>query len=565
MSTQSLASEDPTKGCTPSIGRPPWSERIAELMRRTLFGLCMVVAIAMFFVATINIQYGVEDARIVEAFESDEHHIWQIVSKNIQEKNFDPKGYYHYPFGWFSSGIATSRFFESLGYNIDVRFIIGVFRMISVLSGIAALYLVYQLLRLFSLPNHLAFIGGLFVVTIPDFYFWSHGVHPDVPQAALVLAAFLMSFRNAEIRGALRSTFFHGLALTTKFGGLFSFPFSMLYHTLRRFQPTDGPEPAAPRISNKGIALRIGACALLAAAIYVVTNPYAVSHGKELIEGVLFIKKAIGGKPLDPSAVNLAPWDPYLWFRTIGRGIGAFGKPLIILGGLAVIANFIVFGWRRGWRTLIRDKLQLQLLILTLYVVACFAVHVAIITWPALRYTYHFLPAAIILAFFGIYLLIRRLPRLLMEIAIVAVALTLLPRTSEAFARMRYASNKPNAEFFELGRWFEGRYPRDAQIYFEIGSYVPSTYFASVSAWGIYDNAMRDPNTKAIVMCEGMSGRWIWKAPGTSLAEGKLVGDPTASPRAELTYKAYRYLLDHPDEWKIVYEKGPFIVLERQK
>ncbi|MBI2515851.1 MAG: glycosyltransferase family 39 protein [Opitutae bacterium] len=530
--------------------------------QRAVLAFCAALGLLLFFVAAINIQYGVEDERIVEAFESDEHHIYQRVSKNIHDGNFDPNGYYHYPYGWFTAGAAVGRFFKARGYNVDVRFVVGIFRVISILGGLATVYLVFRLLCQLGVSSHLAAVGGIYIITIPDFYFWAQSVHPDVPQAALVVAAFLFSFRDDRLPGAVKATFFHGLALTTKFGGAFSFPFSMLYHSLRRFgaEPpgSDGTDEPVPW---KKIAMGVLACLTVLVGLYLATNPYLFTHLKEVLDGISFIKKAIAGTSL--ATTEAPPWDGWLWFRTIGSGIGPYGKVLIVGGGAMLVVHL---AWRLahlGLRGFIACRSSVQLATLLLFVLACFALHTATIAWPALRYTYHFLPALVILCIAGLYFATRSLPRLVLEVVIVALALSLVPRAETAFERMKAASNKPKADIAELGRWFEGRYPQDALIRFEIGSYVPVSYFASVSAWGMSEAALHEPELKAFVLCEDMSGRWIWKAAGTNWSEGKMVGDPNSSPRAEQAYKVYRYLQEHSHEWKLVYEKGRFMVFER--
>ena len=536
--------------------------RLQFLWQRAVLTFCVGLGCLLFFVSFINIQYGVEDERIVEAFESDEHHIFQRVNKNIQDGNFDPNGYYHYPYGWFAAGGAIGRFFKARDYNIDIRFIIGIFRVISILGGLAAVYLTFRLLCQFGTPPHLAAVGGIYVITIPDFYFWTQSVHPDVPQAALVLAAFICSFRDDRLQGAVKATVFHSMAMTTKFGGAFSFPFAMLYHTLCRFGATPVPgSNTGGSMPWRKIILSILLCSMLLVGLYLATNPYLRTNFKEAIEGISFIKNAIARTSL--ATAEPPPWDGWLWFRTIGGGIGPYGKALIVGGGMLLVVHLAWRVFTVGIRGLLSCRLSTQLVTLMLFVLACFMLHTAAIAWPALRYTYHFLPALVIICVVGIHLVTRSLPWLVFEAVVLALALSLVPRAEAAFDKMKAASNKPKAEMFELGKWFEGRYPRDTLIRFEVGSYVPSTYFSSVSGSGMTEGSIGDPDTKVIVLCESMSGRWIWKAAGTKWAEGKLVGDPTSGPRAEQTYKVYRYLQDHPDEWRLVYEKGLFMVFER--
>lgn len=534
--------------------------RIEKIPYKIADAIIWGVFIVMFFGASVNVHYGLDNLEMVKAFETDEGHGAERTLQNVLNRDFDPRGYFHYPYLWFSIAIAFLRFFQRVGFNIDIRYIVATYREISIIGCVLSVYFLFKLLRSFGASSTLSLLAGLFLVTVPDYYYWTHMLHPDVPQAALILASFYMAFRSLKLKGMVQSAVTNSAAAAFKFGGLFTFPFTVLYHSVAQLI---GAGEAGRPISVKRLIPKLGLCLFVFVAFYLLVNPYAAKNLKQAYEGVRYIQTTIGGAQ---EGAATPPRNPWLWVNTFYLLMGKYNL-FIILSGLAGVLVFFVESLMRKRRSRSGFGIDLELLkvfTVLLYVVTCTVVLTKTVSWDNLRYGYHIMVMLIFLGFFGIHWLTDKIPAQVKGWALLLLTLLLVGRVQGAFDAVQFASHKPKSSVVRLAEFVNEKYPSDISIFHETGVYMPPRYKNAYIGWGVtMDDVKNRP--RLIILCAYMSGRWMWKQDGTRFEERKWTRQPDLASRGGETYRVFEHLTDPKSQWKMVYEQDQFVVFENMK
>lgn len=151
-----------------------------------------------------------------------------ITMKNLLHQDFSPQGVYWYGYFYNAIILVISLFFKSAGFLVGEHFIGMSYRLLSLTCGLVSAFLMYKILLLCKVPILWALFGSFLLFSEPKFYYWSHIVHPDTLQTALILAGFYFAFAYQNSFGFYWGTVLLGLAFGTKWAGIFGLPFIIL-------------------------------------------------------------------------------------------------------------------------------------------------------------------------------------------------------------------------------------------------------------------------------------------------------------------------------------------------
>lgn len=531
---------------TVARSRRNWIESLAIVF-------CSSCALFLLWMAAVNASYSVDNTQMMDAYEADEALIVTKALENHNEHNFDPKGFFDYPYLYPAVGVAIFRYADSLEYNVDSRFAAVTYRTLSMLSAVLCLAAMILLAQNFSVSLPLAVLGGIFLLTIPDFYYWSQMVHPDTLQVAFVLLGFYTIFRSHKLTGALIAAVCFGAAFSVKYAGLLALPFAIVPYALTQLGSVEKGKFLS--VVGKLAAVGLLLCAVFA-AVFALTNPYAVSNSAGLLKDVLRMKNVVGGV----TTVKVAN-EPLTWVKFVSEFSG-FGATSFFAVGC--IAGLLTLGLRLGQqrlRDLVSNSDTVNRVTLFTFVLYGFVVQYLLIDKPSPRYSFYFLPLLVLLAVIGISDIARLLGRLSPLLLLALMGMTGV-RTDGALQRMAFASNKPLDPVMDLTAFIEDRYKHTDMIVAESGAYVPPVFTNTRIAWGVNQQTIDNLHPDVLILKEGMSGRWAWKRQGTMFAAKDIVAFPGYGTRSEEVRQFLLTLLNNPD-WKNVYEKGEFVVFEK--
>jgi ELWxxDGT repeat protein len=177
------------------------------------------------------------------------------------------------------------------------------------ISGMATLLLTYRIgSRLYG-PG-CALLATLLVLGTPEFWRWSHELHPDMPQLALLMAGFYFAVRLYErsatdgrrwILDLSLASFFAGAAMAAKFHGVLLFPVIALACNGRYLSGAErfAWRDAARRNIGGGVL-----CVAVFAATWALFSPCFAFHRSLFVEPFLRARRITTGEVFMPLEVD---------------------------------------------------------------------------------------------------------------------------------------------------------------------------------------------------------------------------------------------------------------------
>ncbi len=487
---------------------------------------------------------------MLQAFNLDEGAgTWQLV-QNIQNRDFDPRGFYNYgylyinlthwlvkPIGWM--GIDTS------GEQLPAVML----RLVSTLSWAGSGWLLYALLRSFGTRVWLALGAVMLMLGSYKIHYYATMVHPDLLQMILVVAALYFS-RKALFnpRWILATGLTLGLAFGTKYSGAFllPIPFLLIFYLLW----------------NKGL-LRILAYVLGVSALFLMgwllTNHYVIGDWDLFLEDLQYESEHVGRGHWRAESGNPLGW---FWvFMNQFHWTANFLSGLVVGTALMLVIRERKNGWTT-WFTANKDRVWIAILLFTFLLGMGYLMLEVNMRRP--RYMFHLLPIAVV---FSIYF-IQRYESMadrgrrwviwaIMVIVPTATLLISLTRASSYLDRMQHPH-------ITTGMWIRENYPADLKILSDYYSYLPPDYFTnSYHTFGVTKEEIEGHQPGLVVINKQLSGARSWKAGGTAFSEGRFeVSDFDGA--AELG-DFHRWLFSEESGWEVVYELEEIVVLEKRK
>lgn len=526
-----------------------------DVRRRLFYGILFALLALQVWAALINIHFGVDSVQVMSVFESDETAAVARTQKNLADGDVSPDGMFQYGMFYNTLSYWSVRLFRSLGYNRDatVAFLAVNYRLITVFSFLLLLFFFQRLAQLLLADRELSWLAVLLLASVQQVYYWSQTIHPDITQTLLVVAAAWVALRKHTFRNAFGAAFLAGMAFGTKYGGLFILPFLFIPALLN-----DNREIPPARNLRHRIPPFLGSFLLG----WLVFNPYVVFNFIHFLRWlkliVVYTTTGFVG-----SSGQITATHPLLWFPTLYH---AFPQPgaLVLLAGL-IPAAWLLLRTVRG-RQGLREHGTLNRIVLFAYCLFALLHLLLGVKSREVRYAFHLLPFLVLLSFVGWSILLRPLKDRGRALLLFALLFLIAPANLSAVHSMAPSSNKETDARLASGTFLDQRYGPTVRILADFYAYVPSKFKNTRVEWGISGDGLLRENPQVILLSRAMTGRWMWKAPGTSFRDGKLVTDPSY-PREQLEVR--RELFDTlfrnpPGTYELVYEDDFVGIFERR-
>ncbi len=460
--------------------------------------------------AFLNIQYGIDHISMIAVFSVDEAFAIQLVSQNLQQNRLDPQGFYNYGYFYHSLVFYTAAFLGNLGYKIDGRLLAYLFRWISLASYGLLLFLGYKLTKLLTRDRLFSLCTTLFLASVPGVYSWAQQTHPDMLQAVLVTAAAYVACRRHNLIHVIGATLIAGLAFSTKYTGIFIFPFVVLPYLFSEIE-REHQKNGTFQLKDWGKMLYIAiGMSVVFVSVWLITNPTVLQNSSEVLKDILFEKRHVSW-----GDGRAEPKNPLLWLSLLFHQFGVAGSMLLLLGIAVLIGVLIKKTFRR--RSLFCDPVERNLLMLLLYSSTGLAYLMFQVNLRQDRYILHLIPILVVLGFVGLYRCIHdsailKKRKNLFSVALLVIILPLCPATIQT---QQDASHKYEHQYLKATTWIEEHYPPDTHILADNYSYRSPRLSQFMYVWGVEPEALEYAQPKLIIINKTLSGRWSWKKTGT--------------------------------------------------
>ncbi len=317
------------------------------------------------------------------------------------------------------------------------------------------------------------------------------------------------TFRNANW-----AAFLAGMAFGTKYGGIFILPFLFIPALLN-----DRPEISlAGKLRGKALPFLL--CFLLGWLIF---NPYVIFNFIHFVRWLkLIVMYTLTGFVGSTGQITSA--NPLLWFPVLYRSFFPSGA-LVLLAGLLPALWFLVRAMKR--KEGLREPNMLNRIVIGTYCLFALLYILLGVKSREVRYAFHLIPFLILLSFIGWSILSRQMKEQGRAFLFFALLILIVPANLNAVHSMASCSNKESDARLASGRVLEERYSPDTRILADFYAYVPPKFKNTLIEWGIRSESINRDNPQVIILSRAMTGRWIWKAPGTSFSDGSFVTNPS--------------------------------------
>jgi hypothetical protein len=401
-------------------------------------------------------------------------------------------------------------------------------------------------------------VAALVLLTVPVFLDMSAQALHDTLQCFLLIVTFGAVLRRADVPHALLGAAIAGLAFGTKYAALFLLPFCVMPQALIIFASAE-----RGRAEIASILKLIVVATAIFVTMFAATNPYALGNLD------FYRTIVVQADWMSIGHGKVEPKNPLYWLPVLDGQLGLIGVSLLFSGTLLTAAQTLREWRERGWRECALNASWRNRLTLLFYVVLTVTYLLVAVRLRLPRYTLHILPFWIVVSLWGFWNLYSRLhwtrlqsPQLLLtKITAIVLILLCIVQAEHSVGKMAAATMRPLSPMIEAGEFLLENCPRDTRILADRYSYIPPKFAHTRLVWGVDEQEFRAFAPQLVVLNKSMSGRWIWKAPGTKFKEGRFTIDLAYGGKpAEV--KAFWQSLA-ADEWISIYENPEVVILSK--
>jgi len=512
---------------------------------------------------------AMDTVRLLRAFDYDENNLVGMLLRNLQHGNLDPKsnlyphGFYDYGQVYQSIAYGLIRLFEGLGFGRTVYLIAFALRFVSLAAGVLAGLLMYRVQRRLGTPAAIALLAAIALVGSPNFSASSVWIHPDVLQAAAILAAMACLLGTYSIRRVFAAAALAGAAFGVKYGGIFVLPALAAWVVLGELSRRADGKATPARLALR-VALLAGGVVGAFSAAWLLTNPYVLPDWRSFIHTLEWRHRHVERGHFGAESSN-----PLAWLDVFSADFSLVGVAVFVVG-VALSGQWLFDRGRAPHGTFFarlrvfsRSPRRRYVTVLAVFCLTTFGFLAEDVNMRRMRYAFVVLPVAIALSAFGIGRGISKLRRgewRGFALAMLSASIVLMVVNT-----VRANANLANRWFdprIEVGDWLANTYPPETTILSDEYSYIPVRFTKPRFEMGVDKSDVQKRHAQLVVLSEQANGRFCWKRPGTRFAELKLVCSGLDGVKG---YRAFqRWLASPASGYAVVHEQPCCVVLEHQ-
>lgn len=509
-----------------------WSKAIVP-------GIVMLVLCTFALLAISQLDTASKNIELLQVFNLDEGAgTWQLL-QNVNNRDFDPRGFFNYGYFYINSTHLLVKAFGFLGVDTSDEQLIAVcLRAISFMSWMLSGLFIFLTCRRLNLSLSLSVLCGAAILLSPGVFTYAQMVHPDLLQMCLCCwAVYYLSKPGIKPLEISSSGLILGLAFGTKYSGIFllSIPaFILLFQFL------------AKEIKLKQLLAYGMLCLVFFLFAWIASNPYVISDWSLFVEDFQYESQHVARGHWRAESNN-----PLLWLSIFWDQLG----PILILGILSALGFFV---WREKLG-LNSNHRYVQILLIAFILGLAYLMIQVNMRRP--RYLFHLLPLLMISGFYGLQLIKERVKKPLIISLVLLIALAFpIVSSSKIYSEL---SQKMEHPYVKAGEWMAKEYEAGIKILSDYYSYVPKEHFTNAyHTFGITQSEIEGHRPALIVLNKSISGMRSWKLPNTEFSELKI--EATDRDGSEELNAFHLKLFSPNSTWKVVYEELNIVILEKE-
>ncbi len=434
--------------------------------KRNLFLLAITILFLAYCIPIIF--QGTANYRMIKSFNADEGTVVIKLSRMFANSSLFPNHirygdfyfYINYFVIWLIKTIFSLKSVSDQIIVISSRLVDVVFAILSV----GGLCILSQRIYNFSIGA----LAGLFLLTTPNFLFWSTIAKPDIPQIFFLIISIYFCVRLLEEysnRDMILSTVFTGLSFGTKYSGIFLLPLVCLASSL-------------PLIKQKQrqylqIVKRTVIIGFIFMVTFFITNPYALIKFRTYQSVIRYQSAYLKFGHLFKEGDN-----PLLWLKVLGSEQ--------LLGNLG-LALFLIFSVITSWRLIRKKGGKPESFQAELFIQGWIFFFLFYLMWRIYHRPYRFLLAIVPFIYIFISVVINRLFNNQHAIKIPAkvgrfaalglMACLLWPKLMLDYNYFNSSLHKEeNSPAITAGKYLEQNFPHNITITYDAYSYIPPSF-----------------------------------------------------------------------------------------
>jgi hypothetical protein len=437
----------------PSLLDVEWVRRSLAVLAFSLFGV-------LFLASLFNFSSG-PTPDYLWVFDADEFLGFDIAWKGLERNNpFFTDGVFEHGTLHQALSFGVVKLMNLFGYAQNSYLVILSLRVISLLSAVACVVLLYRISRFFIEKKVISLLLSLCLVANPDFLYLATCIHPDVLMLSLVLASCFSLLYFQTKKGLLFAGLSIGAACSAKISPLVTAPFLVLPFFLKAWNPSD-----TLRTYFRGQRQSLRIFFYSSAGSFLLLSPHV------LLDPLLFLAKMVHLSQIfrDNWCGQISQSNPFLWFEVASANLGS-GVLTILLLGLFLTLIVLFRDWRRKGLLRFMEKNENRFLLTFVLILILEGIHLIPYRLREFRYLYPVFPFFILVGFYGINRLshssrpVYRVSGLLMT-GILIVGLCL--NTYASIEATNGAGRKDEAPQVTYWDWFREQYPPTTPIAFD--------------------------------------------------------------------------------------------------
>ena len=512
----------------------------------------LALCVLFLVVVSSGASIGIDSADIIQVFDSDEFNTVTQVMSNVAAGDYDPRGFYNYGYLLNNLVIAMSDMIALSGREVSEFGVALSLRWISIVSWLVIVWATLQISKAAYGGSSVALPALLLLIFSDRFVYYSYHIHPDLPQAALVtLSIYATLLGKTRLASLVVSGLVLGLAVGTKYSGIFAVPFFAIYWTLVSFG-------SLRSVGDWLVLMRDGlAFALCIVITFFATNPYILLNFSEFRADVAY------------EAAHVAYGDGrsevgsgLLWFDMLAGELGVAAVSLLAV--MFFVATVSAASKLRKLRA--REGISVEVAVpaaLAITVILCMAYLMLEVHLRRPRYLFHLYPMFVLVASYGTVLLaqsplVGRAISVLLPAAAMVVGASMLDRS--ASVSFLASERKLNSTTVAVGKLLRENFPSETRVFYGVYSYLPTNYFKN----SVRQYRVPDPDLAVFdiyVLNASAPGRFAWPKAGTKFLDGDL--EIGFFDGAESQYDILQRIIAS-DEFSVFFEREGIVVLVRR-
>lgn len=486
-------------------------------------------------------------------FNTDEHMLANLVWANIGNRDLDPRGFFWYGYVYQTLGYFLLKVQSFFGSSVDQWEVVVVMRALSFAAYVLTGGAFERMLSFFKISLIIRIGLVALLLLSPELFYYSVVIHPDTLQTFLmVFAGVIALYGRGRTRALFGAAVVSGLALGTKFSGVFIWPFLCLPYMVEWY--LRAPSGKLPALRAVGLAICLS---LVVVLVWLVTNPYVIQGFSTLLEQQSQMAATVAtGWGKQESSESLQ-WLPVLAKQ--------YGYACLTVMGIAFPLG--IYSWcRQESAEATRGRFERNIFFaIAAYCTLLVLYFGFLVRMREFRYLFPLLPFFLVICGCGIEFMVQKIRAKQSALAFACVGLLglLVVPASKCIGQVEEFARANEHPAFAAGRYIKNKVALQSCVLADWYSLELQGFRCYVMLGGVTLEEIERRQADVVVLTKEMTGRWAWKKEKTLFADRNFQVDSSYGERSHQALEFLQLLSDPTGVWRPAFEADEIIVFQK--